>query len=471
MKALPKSLGAQLVALLFAALVASQALTLWVLSDERTEALWQANRTGLLERTASALRMLELAPTDMRAPLAEAAGSRRIRFWVSDDSAVAAATRQSGPLAMQFDRMLGSRLRAPPRLAFLERDEEAGPLRSVPLPQERGERREWRRRIADERLDLVVSVPLRDAGWLNAQTRMRGEPIGLPWPSLVSTAAMALAILLIVAFMARRVTRPLGALAANADAFGRGAPVSRIPETGPDEVRRLTAAFNGMQERLHRFIADRTRMLAAIGHDLRTPITSLRLRAELVDDDETREKMLATLGEMQAMTEAALDFARQDARPEEMRRVDLAALLSSVADDLAEVGMDVTVAEAARLPYACRPNALRRAIRNLIQNAVQYGTRARVSLADTPAGPIVAVEDDGPGIPDGRLADVFEPFVRLEASRSRETGGVGLGLAIARSVVRSHGGDIVLANRAEGGLRAEIRLPRLLPEDAATAGG
>ncbi|MEK9662234.1 MAG: ATP-binding protein, partial [Alphaproteobacteria bacterium] len=225
-----------------------------------------------------------------------------------------------------------------------------------------------------------------------------------------------------------------------------------------------TEAFNAMQERLSRFIGDRTRLLAAISHDLRTPITSLRLRAEFIDDEETRAKVLETLDEMARMAEATLAFARDDAAAEETRPVDLAALLQSLADDLADLGHDVTCAEAPALAYRCRPVALKRALRNLIENAVRYGDRARISLAATPEGPRIAIEDDGPGIDPAALERVFEPFVRLEESRSRETGGVGLGLAIARSIVRAHGGELSLVNRSDAagkvaGLTATVALP------------
>jgi signal transduction histidine kinase len=302
-------------------------------------------------------------------------------------------------------------------------------------------------------------VPFSDGGWLNAQTRTRAEPIDIPWPSIISAVVMALAILAIVGFTVRRATRPLAALAGGAEAFGRGGPSRPLPEAGPSEVRRLTAAFNRMQDRIERFIADRTRMLAAIGHDLRTPITSLKLRAELLDDEEAKTRMTATLDDMQRMTEATLAFARDDAASEPTRTVDLQALVESLADDLSTMGNDLAFEGNGRLPYSGRPTALKRAIGNVLENAVRYGKRARVTLADTKAGPVITIDDDGPGIPADRLEDVFKPFVRLETSRSRETGGVGLGLSIARSIILANGGDRTLTNRPEGGLRAEIRLP------------
>ncbi len=282
--------------------------------------------------------------------------------------------------------------------------------------------------------DVLASVPFAEGGWLNAQTRIRAEPVPIPWPSLISAGLMAVAILVIVGLIVRRATRPLALLADRVEAFGRGAPSMTLPETGPREVRRLTAAFNRMQDRLARFIADRTRMLAAIGHDLRTPITSLKIRTELLDDEESRTKMMATLDEMQRMTEATLAFAREDADAEPLRSVDLTALVESLCDDLAAMGKDVTFTGEDRLPYPCRPTALRRAVGNLVENAVRYGDRARVTLTDTHDGPLVTIDDDGPGIPAGQIDEVYKPFVRLETSRSRETGGAGLGLSIARSI-------------------------------------
>jgi signal transduction histidine kinase len=215
-----------------------------------------------------------------------------------------------------------------------------------------------------------------------------------------------------------------------------------------------------MQARLQRFVEDRTRMLAAIGHDLRTPLTSLRLRAEFVSDPELQEKMLNTINEIQTMTEAALAFARAEATVERTRSVDLSALVESLCDDLAELSQDVTFIDSPKINYRCRADALRRAVRNLIENAVRYGERARVSLTGSAESIDIVVEDDGPGIPEGAIEQVFAPFFRIEHSRNRETGGVGLGLSIARAIARHHGGDILLANQRNG-MRAIISLPRI----------
>jgi signal transduction histidine kinase len=457
MRFFPRTLGGQLVALLLAALVVSLAASFILFFDDRAEAVREADRAGLLERVASVTRMLDLAPVDQREEMAEAAGSPRIRFWTSPESALPEPSTSEGRvmLAAMLDRMFPIPRREPPRLAFVG----LGPPSRPPPGAEPGPPP----RRADH-FDVIASVPLRDSGWLNAETRIRGGPAPFPWPSAVSAGLMALAILVIIAIIARRVTQPLSALAARAEAFGRGAVSAPLPEAGPDEARRLIAAFNRMQDRLSRFVSDRTRMLAAIGHDLRTPITSLKLRAELLDDEEARAKMLATLDEMQRMSEATLAFAREDAATEPTRTVDLAALIASFVDDLAETGRPVTFTESPRLPYPCRPTALRRALANLVENAIEYGERARLGLNDTAAGPIITVDDDGPGVPEPQIEEVFKPFVRLETSRSRETGGAGLGLSIARSIVLAHGGTLTLANRTGGGLRAEIQLPTAAPE-------
>jgi signal transduction histidine kinase len=307
---------------------------------------------------------------------------------------------------------------------------------------------------------LLISAHLEDGRWLNVGLSVPEPSPRWALPSLLSMGVMAVALSLIVMFMVRRITRPMAQLAAAAEGLGRGEAVTPLLEQGPLDVRQATRAFNQMHDRLQRFVQDRTRMLAAISHDLRTPITSLRLRAEFVEDEEERVKILETLDEMQRMTEATLAFAREEAAREDTRTVDLGALTESLCEDLIEMDLDVAFAGAPKTPYPCRPLSLKRAIRNLVENAVAYGHRARVALEGTGDEFRIVIDDDGPGIPEADFERVFAPFVRLEESRSRETGGIGLGMAIARSIARGHGGDITLANREGGGLRAVIHLPR-----------
>jgi signal transduction histidine kinase len=200
-------------------------------------------------------------------------------------------------------------------------------------------------------------------------------------------------------------------------------------------------------------------MLAAISHDLRTPLTLLRLRAENIGDTPEREKMLATIAEMDSMIGATLQFARDEAAAEPRRRTDLSALLASVVDDMADTGLSVTMEPAASVISECQPAALKRALTNLLDNAIKYGKRARAAIHATSQTIEITIDDEGPGIPAGELTRVFQPFYRVEDSRSRETGGIGLGLAIALSIIQANGGALALSNRTEGGLRARVTLP------------
>jgi signal transduction histidine kinase len=234
-------------------------------------------------------------------------------------------------------------------------------------------------------------------------------------------------------------------------------------------VRRATRAFNTMQTRVKRYIQDRTQMLAAISHDLRTPITRLRLRAEFVDDDEQRGKMMNDLNEMEAMIAETLVFARDDAANEPASHIDVAAVVANLCGELRFSGREVTYTGLDSFEFLTRPLAFKRAINNLVDNALKYGRTAHVTLAPTASELRIYVDDTGSGIPLHEMDRVFQPFVRLETSRSRETGGAGLGLTIARNAIRSMGGDVELANRPEGGLRVTVILPIAGAETTAKA--
>jgi signal transduction histidine kinase len=262
----------------------------------------------------------------------------------------------------------------------------------------------------------------------------------------------------------RRLTAPVRTLAAAADALGRDVNAPPLPEDGPLEVATAAMAFNTMAARIRRFVEDRTELLTAIGHDLRTPITRLKLRAEFVEDDEQRGKMLADLEEVEAMISATLAFGRDARTTEPVSSLDLVELLRTVLDEAADARPEAADKLAyegpAHLTVRARPLALKRALTNLVSNAVTYGGNARARLIPSEHGTLVIeVEDDGPGIPPAELDRVFEPFHRVEPSRSRETGGVGLGLPIARNIFRAHGGDVTLANRPMGGIKATLTLP------------
>jgi signal transduction histidine kinase len=308
--------------------------------------------------------------------------------------------------------------------------------------------------------DLQVSVPLADGQWLSFATAL---PVGGPAYSarfLLSMGVMALIILAVSVWAVRRVTAPLGSWATAAERLGNDVNAPPLPETGTTETRAAAHAFNDMQTRLRNLIENRTRLLAAISHDLRTPLTLLRLRAETVENREERDKMLSTIAEMDSLIGTTLQFARDDTASEPRKLVDLAALVQSVVDEMTDAGLAVRMRPSAPIHYRCQPGALKRAVRNLLENAVKYGKSGSADLHVTPQAVEIDIDDDGPGIPEHELARVLEPFYRLEESRSRESGGVGLGLAIAQSIVQSHAGILALSNRPTGGLRASIVLPR-----------
>lgn len=309
---------------------------------------------------------------------------------------------------------------------------------------------------------FAASLRLPDQGWMNVTAR---PPRPVPWSSptfLAALAVMTAAVAALSFWAVRRLTAPIRDLAAAAERLGRDVNAPPLSTEGPREVAQAAAAFNTMAERIRRFVADRTTMLAALSHDLRTPITRLRLRAEFIEDEALREKILADLAEMEAMVSATLALAREEAVREAAAVIDLAALARTVADEANDLaGREVVRVEApAALAVSVRPVSLKRALGNLVQNALAYAGDCTIRLLPPEGGVVrIVVEDEGPGIPEGEIERLMQPFQRGEPSRSRETGGAGLGLAIARSVARAHGGELVLENRATRGLRATLTLP------------
>jgi signal transduction histidine kinase len=315
---------------------------------------------------------------------------------------------------------------------------------------------------ADRR--LLVSLRLPDGPWLNVRVAIRRY---LPFWSetfLIAIVLMTLAASVLVIWAVRQFSEPMRALAAAAERLGMDVNAAPLPETGTAEAVKAARAFNTMAERIRRFVRDRTFLLTAIGHDLRTPITRLKLRAEWMDDEEQQRKMLLDLDELEGMVAATLAFGRDDAHAEPPAPLDLVELLRTILDEAADAHLE----EADRIGFSgpdhqvvrARPVAIKRALTNLVLNSVKYGGGAHVKLMPPRDGVVTTlVEDDGPGIPVSELDRVFEPFHRLEPSRNRETGGTGLGLPIARNILRAHGGDVVLSNRPSGGLRALVTLP------------
>jgi signal transduction histidine kinase len=307
--------------------------------------------------------------------------------------------------------------------------------------------------------NLQVAIPLTDGHWLTFATALPTAGPTFSLQFLLSMGMMAAIILVVSVWAVRRVTTPLASMATAAERLGQDMNAPPLSETGTTETRQAARAFNEMQTRLRRLIENRTDLLAAISHDLRTPLTLLRLRAETVENAQERDKMLSTIAEMDSMIGATLQFARDDNANEPRCPTDLAALFLGVVEDMRDAGRDVRMQPTEPLVYECRPTALKRAVRNLLDNAVKYGKSGTVEIRRLSQAIEVNIDDDGPGVPQQELSRVLEPFYRLDDSRSRETGGAGLGLAIVRSIVQSHGGTLVLSNRRAGGLRVTITLP------------
>ncbi|OHC68933.1 MAG: hypothetical protein A3H93_01630 [Rhodocyclales bacterium RIFCSPLOWO2_02_FULL_63_24] len=284
-------------------------------------------------------------------------------------------------------------------------------------------------------------------------------PTTPPARTLAAMAALVVGVILVTLLAVRIATRPLSRLAQAAEALGEDLDRPPLAEEGPVEVRRAAVAFNWMQTRLRGLFAERTRILAAVSHDLQTPITRLRLRAELMDDEILREKMLADLSAMQALVEEGLAYAESAAAPqEEATLTDLDALAASLVADYTDAGQPVSLAGLSLGQARTRPRTLRRLLGNLIDNALKFGGSAELMLDRTDKLPVIVVRDHGPGIPEAELDKIFEPFYRLESSRNRESGGTGLGLAIARQLAAALGAELSLRNRAEGGLEARVIL-------------
>lgn len=310
------------------------------------------------------------------------------------------------------------------------------------------------------RLWYVVQAQLKDGTLVTFDSGQSADAANWPYRLLLSLVVLLGAVLALTLFAVRWVTRPLKTLAEAAEQLG--ADINRPPldEKGPLEVSRAARAFNTMQQRLAKFISDRTRILAAMSHDLKTPITRLRLRSELLDDPQLRAKFTRDLEEMESMVAATLDFMRGLESGEPVQPVDIMALLESMQADMREMGAAVTIEGTAHMPFPGKPQALKRCLSDLLDNAIKYGKSAAVAVDDDKNRLVITIRDEGPGIPEHELQKVFDPFYRLESSRNRDTGGTGLGLTIARSIVESHGGKLALRNHPGGGLEASVTLPR-----------
>lgn len=316
---------------------------------------------------------------------------------------------------------------------------------------------ERRRASGTTALDVTVGLPDGDHLAFRVAAPLPDPP--LPWNLFIQLGVLTLVLAVVLFLVTRNITRPLSNLAQAAAAAGRSIRHPPLPEEGVREIREATRAFNTMQDQLLRYLDSRTSVLAAMSHDLRTPLTRLRLRVESVTDAHLRARFRADLDDMEGLVRGALALFKGVADDEALERVDVNVLLETLVAEYTEVGSNVAIEGTALYVMAAKPRALKRCLTNLVDNALKFGTRAVIRVDDGDAL-VISVSDDGPGIPEESLERVFEPFYRLESSRSRDSGGTGLGLSIARDIAQQHGGTLTLRNRPEGGLTAELRLPR-----------
>ena len=456
---LPATLSGRLILTLLIGLLAAQLAGALILLRDRASVIYQTSGLGAAQRIAGIVQVLDRLEPEARAKLLPALNSPQLRVRLVSQpppAPEAGEDMHAAHLRSLLRRLLGEE--RPVQVALVEPrpsgEEHRGFARRHPRF---GPMAEY---FPRHDVAFAVSAQLEDGSWASFEYGLGGEPFAWPWRLLLTLVVLLVSVIGLALLAVRWLTRPLAVLASAADNLGRDMHRPPLPEQGPAEVRRAASAFNTMQARIQTYLREREQMLAAVSHDLRTPITRLRLRAELIQDEALRGKFDRDLAEMEAMTAAALDFLRGAGANEAVQPVDVMALLESLQADMEEAGHSVILQGRARAPYPARPLALKRLLANLIENAIKYGTRATVNIEDDTAQLQIVIADEGPGIAADQLERVFEPFYRLEGSRNRETGGVGLGLAVARDIARAHGGDLVLRNRQGGGLETILSLPR-----------
>ncbi|WDR35039.1 ATP-binding protein [Pseudomonas serboccidentalis] len=395
-------------------------------------------RTGLLDQIAVTTRVIEAAPVELRPQLAQAATNPVVSvLWKA------------------------------------RRDDFGLPPGGHPVKAERGTI--WQELLGEDRVveafspalwpsgspdgHYVALVQLTDGSWLTFTPP--GRSWGLPARTRIAIIiALGLIATVLVAWLAtRQLAKPLQRFASAARRFGGDLRAPPIKIQGPDEIRQAIIAFNTMQAQIQHYISERTHMLASISHDLRAPLTRMRLRSEFMEDFDHQGKLIRDIEEMQSMINAALAFFREDTQPEQATAFDLSELLQTIIDDYRDQNIAIDFSGPAHLVYEGRPLGIKRVIVNLLENAEKYAQHPAIALSSDGYSICIDVTDKGPGIPEASLQRVFDPFFRLETSRNRETGGVGLGLSSARAIVREQGGELTLSNRSGGGLIARVELP------------
>ncbi len=462
MRLLPQSLFGRLALILLSGLLLAQLLSTLLQFHDRGQRLFQASGMQSAERIAEIVRLLDEEDNADRQRLVAILNVPPLKVSIAapvwPDQQPLIAGSPSAEFHDRLQGLLGDRY--PIHVAVSDQSVKNAPNKDSGHMMSMEDMGMSMGMTAPEALVFLAQVQLGDGTWVTFENRIDDEIFASSTTLLVNLAVIIIIVLLVSLIAVRVATRPLTLLAKQADKLGSDINQPPMAETGPSEMRHASHAFNTMQSRLQRFIEDRSRLLTAISHDLKTPITRMRLRAEMLDDVEQRDNFTRNLDEMQAIASETLDFLRADDARENVQTIDVCALLETIKDDAAELGHQVEIESCQLSPCPARPLALKRCIANLVENAIKYAGNAVISASESDTAVLISICDSGPGIPEQQLDSVFEPFFRLETSRSRKTGGTGLGLSIARNIALSHGGDLQLVNRREGGLKATLTLLR-----------
>lgn len=445
---LPDTIGWRIGAIIAAVMAGTSALIALAISFGGLWARPPMDLVSILDGIAGMVNVIEAAPQEMRPRLLASATEEtyHVHWYGPKDAALFEAARKHAVRpSSSFFTMLEARIHRPYVLIDPVRPVIGDTGKPIIVPRHDG--------------DHYLAIRLRDTSWLVFESNSRTWGLSEQTRFMLRLICFVAAAIAICVLAAWQISRPIRRLSWAVHAAGVNPNGPPIVEDGPQELRELIAAFNGMQAKIAAFVAYRTAMLAAISHDLRTPLTRMRLRGEYIADPEQRRRLFSDVDEMQQMIDGALAFFRGDGDEEPVRSFDLSDLLLSIVDGFADQGIEVGYAGCDRVVYSGRAIAIKRAITNLVENSVKYGSAPAVTLMASQAGITITVCDRGPGIPASALEEVFQPFYRLDKSRHKARGGVGLGLTAARAIIRSHGGELILRNRAEGGLEAVVTLP------------
>ncbi|UGQ46761.1 ATP-binding protein [Massilia endophytica] len=444
MKAFWNSMTGRVFVVLMLGIIASWALTQWLAVNERQRTIERYRDFHALERAEQIITTADVVRPESRAQYLRVASKGSVKLELAED------TRAVPQPPTEFSASLAGRLGRDYGVTPLS---ERPPECDLPRPGSLFSPSRWRGTCE------AMNVLMTDGQMLKLSILPPRAPPPTGHNEYLAFLPALLCIAILAYFVARMTMRPLKQLAQAAKDLGNDINHPPLVPQGASEIRQASAAFNAMQARIRQHIAQRTEMLAAITHDLQTPLTRIRLRLEKVPDAELQQKLLDDLSAMQQMVKEGLDLARSMDATGAMQKLDLDSLLDSVCSDAAEAGQDVVLQGRASMALMGRPMDIRRCLVNLIDNAVKYGHRAQVTVERLAGAARIRIRDNGPGIPPDQLAKVFEPFYRLESSRSRESGGTGLGLTIARNIAEQHGASLSLSNQDGGGLEATLLVP------------